>query len=175
MGGMRGAELYMHTSRRSKGGGSRLRHKRREAWRRGPFTERGRGVVFKAPTPHPVIMGSGRLEDHTSAPFSKWVAPPCHPPFMGKARTTPLLGCDACLREPTPRMPPTSHAPPHAAPRAGIVGSAAHKESYRGKKCPACPRTVFGPSPTTRLRLRVAQARGLLSVYRKRGTLFVPL
>ena len=100
-------------------------------------------------TPHPVILGSGRLEDRASAPFSKWAVPPRLPPSMGKARTAPLLRCDACLREPTPRMPPTSHAPPHAAPRAGIVGSAVREEPYRGKNRPACPRTVFGPSPTT--------------------------
>ena len=51
----------MHASRRSKGGGSRLPHKRREAWRRDPFTERGRGVVFKASTPHNHGVGRGRL------------------------------------------------------------------------------------------------------------------
>src|SRR4051812_734653 len=47
-------------------------------------------------------------------------------------------------------MPPMSHTPPHAAPHAGVVGSTAREESYRGKNRPACPRTVFGPSPTTR-------------------------
>ena len=41
----------------------------------------------EATSPHPVIVGSGRLEDHASAPFSKWAAPPRLPPFMGKART----------------------------------------------------------------------------------------
>ena len=61
MGGMRGAELCMHASRHSKGGGLRLPHKRREAWRRDPFTERGRGVVFKASTPHDHGVGRGRL------------------------------------------------------------------------------------------------------------------
>ena len=44
-----------------KGGGSRLPHKRREAWRRGPFTELGQGVVFKASTPHDHGVGTGRL------------------------------------------------------------------------------------------------------------------
>src|SRR3954462_3594228 len=39
-------------------------------------------------SPHPVIVGSGRLEDHASAPFSKWATPPRLPPFMGKARTS---------------------------------------------------------------------------------------
>ena len=97
----------------------------------------------EATSPHPVIVGTGRLEDHTSAPFSKWAAPPRLPPFMGKARTAPLLRCDACLRKPTPRMPPTSHAPPHAVPRAGIVGSAAREESYRGKKLPRLPAHRF--------------------------------
>lgn len=42
-----------------KGGGSRLPNKRREAWRLGPFTERGRGVVFKASTP--MITGWGEV------------------------------------------------------------------------------------------------------------------
>ena len=41
-------------------------------------------------SPHPVIVGSGRLENHASAPFSKWVAPPCLPPFMGKAQIAPF-------------------------------------------------------------------------------------
>ena len=44
-----------------KGGGSRLPYKWREAWRHGPFTERGRGAVFKASTPHDHGVGSGRL------------------------------------------------------------------------------------------------------------------
>src|SRR4051812_33204017 len=58
---MRGAELYTYASRRNKGGGSRLPHKRREAWRHGPFTEWGRGMVFKASTPHDHGVGRGRL------------------------------------------------------------------------------------------------------------------
>src|SRR4051812_20653938 len=87
--------------------------------------------------------------------------------LWGRREPPPLLRRDACVQSSAPRMPPTSHTPPHAAP--------AREETYCGKNCPACPRTVFGPSPTTRLRLRVAQARGLLSVYKKRGTLFVPL
>src|SRR3954471_10144185 len=61
VGGMRGAELCTHASRRSKGGGLRLTHKWREAWRRGPFTERGRGMVFKASTPHDHGVGRGRF------------------------------------------------------------------------------------------------------------------
>ena len=129
----------------------------------------------EATSPHPVIVGSGHLEDRASAPFSKWAAPPRLPPFMGKARTAPLLRRDTCMQSSTPSMLPTSHTPPHAAPRAGSMGSTAHEETYRGKNHPACPRTVLGPSLTTRLRLRVAQARGILSVYKKRGTLFVPL
>ena len=44
----------------------------------------------EATSPHPVIMGSGRLEDHASAPFSKWAVPPRLPPFMGKAQTAPF-------------------------------------------------------------------------------------
>ena len=44
----------------------------------------------EATSPHPVIVGSGRLEDHASAPFSKWAAPPHLPPFMGKAQTAPF-------------------------------------------------------------------------------------
>ena len=39
----------------------------------------------EATSPHPAIVGSGRLEDDTSAPFSKWAAPPRLPPFMWKA------------------------------------------------------------------------------------------
>src|SRR4051812_10159545 len=42
-----------------------------------------------------------------------------------------------------------THAP-HAAPRAGSMGSATREETYRGKNRPTYPRTVFGPSPTTR-------------------------
>src|SRR3954470_5584638 len=52
VGGVRGAEPRMHASCRSKGDGSRLPHKRREAWRRGSFTRRGRCAVFEASTPH---------------------------------------------------------------------------------------------------------------------------
>ena len=51
----------MHASRPRKGGGSRPPHKWREAWRRNPFIERGRGVVFKASTPHDHGVGRGRL------------------------------------------------------------------------------------------------------------------
>ena len=61
MGGIHGAKLCVHASCRSKGGGLRLPHKRREAWRRDPFTEQGRGVVFKASTPHDHRVGSGHL------------------------------------------------------------------------------------------------------------------
>ena len=40
----------------------------------------------EATSPHPVIVGSGRLDDRASAPSSKWAAPPRFPPFMGKTR-----------------------------------------------------------------------------------------
>ena len=71
----------------------------------------------EATSPHPVIMGSGRLEDRASAPFSKWAVPPRLPPFMGKARTAPSLRCDACM----PKLP---HAcrPRHAHPSMPSVG-----------------------------------------------------
>src|SRR4051812_36530896 len=95
--------------------------------------------------------------------------------LWGRREPPPLLRRDACVQSSAPRMPPTSRTPPHAAPCARSMGSATHEGTYRGKNRPACPRTIFGPSPTTRLRLRVAQARGLLSVHKKRGTLFVPL
>src|SRR3954464_15072478 len=105
---------------------------------------------------------------------------------MGRASTPPsvygeganrplLLRRDACVQSSAPRMPPTSRTPPHAAPRAGRVGSAAREGTYRDKNRPTYPRTVFGPRPNPRLRLCVAQARGILLVYKKRGTLFVPL
>ena len=35
--------------------------KKREAWKRGSFTERGRGAVFKASTPHDHGVGRGRF------------------------------------------------------------------------------------------------------------------
>ena len=50
----------------------------------------GTKATDEATSPHPVIVGSGRLEDHASAPFSKWAAPPRLPPFMGKAQTAPF-------------------------------------------------------------------------------------
>ena len=97
----------------------------------------------EATSPHPVIVGSGRLEDRAPAPFSKWAVPPRLPPFMGKTRTAPLLRRDACVQRPTPCMSPTSHAPPHAAPRAGVVGSTAREKSYHGKKPPRLPAHRF--------------------------------
>ena len=66
--------------------------------------------------------------------------------------------------ETAPRMPPTSRTPLHAAPRARVVGSAAREKYYRGKNRPACPRTVLG----------LAQARGLLSLYKRRGAPLYP-
>ena len=56
-----------------------------DTWR--TFGTEGMG---EATSPHPVIVGSGRLEDRASAPFSKWAAPPRLHPFMGKARTAPF-------------------------------------------------------------------------------------
>src|SRR4051812_28512734 len=93
------------------------------------------------------------------------------PPGYGEGANRPLYYdvMHACRAQPhacRPRHP----RPP--TPRTGGEAGEAHEELYHDKTRPACPRTVFGPSPTTRLRLRVAQARGLLSVYKKRGTLF---
>ena len=42
-------------------GSARLPHERREAWRRGLFTARGRVAVFKASTPHDHGVGRGRF------------------------------------------------------------------------------------------------------------------
>src|SRR3954466_6775817 len=42
-------------------GGLRLLHKWGETWRRGSFTERGRGAVFEASAPHDHGVGRGRL------------------------------------------------------------------------------------------------------------------
>lgn len=61
MGGIRGVGSRRHASRRSKGGSSRLPHKRREVWRRGPFTEWGRGTLLEASTPHDHGVGRCRL------------------------------------------------------------------------------------------------------------------
>ena len=41
----------------------------------------------EATSPHPMIVGSGRLADRASAPSSKWAAPPHLPPFKGKAQS----------------------------------------------------------------------------------------
>ena len=42
-------------------GGSRLPREKREAWRRGSFTEWGRVAVFKASTPHDHAVGRGHF------------------------------------------------------------------------------------------------------------------
>src|SRR3954469_16702310 len=82
--------------------------------------------------------------------------------LWGRREPPPLLRRDACMRGSAPRTPLTSHTPPHATTRVGCMGGAAREGTYHGKNRHACPHTVFGPSPTTRLRLRVAQAQGLL-------------
>ena len=43
----------------------------------------------EATYPHPVIVGSGRLDDRASAPFSRWAAPPCLPPVYGEGAKPP--------------------------------------------------------------------------------------
>ena len=75
--------------------------------------------------------------------------------------------------ETAPRMPPTSRTPLHAAPRARVMGSGAREESYHGKNRPPA-RAPFWAWPNNLSRLCVAQARGLLSVYKKRGTFLYP-
>ena len=75
-------------------------------------------AMGEATSPHPVIVGSGRLEDHASASFSKWAAPPCLPPFIGKARTAPFYYDVTHARRAQPhacrprhaRLPTPSHA-----------------------------------------------------------------
>ena len=70
-------------------------------------------------------------------------------------------------------MPPMSRAPLHVAPSTLVVGSASHEKFYRGKNRPACPRTVLGLAQQ-RVVLMCGPGRGLLSVYKKRGTLLYP-
>ena len=78
----------------------------------------GTKAMGEATSPHPVIVGSGRLEDHAPAPFSKWAEPPCLPPFMGKARTAPFYYNVTHVRRAQPhacrprhtRLPTPSHA-----------------------------------------------------------------
>src|SRR4051812_15473403 len=63
----------------------------------------------EATSPHPVIMGNGRLGNRASAPSSEQATPPCLPPLMELARAVPpLWRRDACLRVSAPRTPPTS-------------------------------------------------------------------
>ena len=47
--------------KRNDGEQGRSLEKKREAWRRGLFTERGRGAVFKLSTPHDHGVGRGRF------------------------------------------------------------------------------------------------------------------
>ena len=116
-------------------------------------------------TPHPVIVGSGRLEDRASAPFSKWAAPPRLPPFMGKARAASLLRCDACMREPPHACRPR-HVHP-SMPRHAARGSweVKHGKSFTAVKTAPPARAPFWAWPNNALHLCVTQARGILSVY----------
>ena len=79
-----------------------------------------------------------------------------------------------------PRMIPTSrttlhvtHDPPHHAFNAGR-GEAQRTKSYCGKNPAPLARAPFWAWPNNVSRLCVAQARGLLSVYKRRGTSFYP-
>ena len=75
--------------------------------------------------------------------------------------------------ETAPRMPPTSRTPLHAAPRARVIGSAA-REKFSAVKTAPLARAPFWAWPNNVSRLCVAQARGLLSVYKKRGAFLYP-
>src|SRR3954471_6337855 len=61
----------------------------------------------EATSPHPVIMGSGRLGNRASPSSSERATPPRLPPLMELARTVPLY-CDvthACGAQPRARRP----------------------------------------------------------------------
>ena len=100
----------------------------------------------EATSPHPVIVGSGRLADRASAPSNQRATPPHLPPFMGKARAASFhIYCDvthACGNRPT-HAAHVTHAPPPRVARAGR-GRRSARKFYRGKNHPACLRTVLG-------------------------------
>ena len=77
--------------------------------------------------------------------------------------------------ETAPRMLPTSGAPLHATPRhARGSWEAQRAKSLTTVKTAPPARSPFWAWPNNVSRLCVAQARGLLSVYKKRGTLLYP-
>ena len=70
-------------------------------------------------------------------------------------------------------MTPTSHTTLHVARSTRVMGKHSGRNSYYGKIRPTAP-APFWAWPNNVSRLCVAQARGLLSVYKSRGTPFYP-
>src|SRR4051812_22134328 len=75
-------------------------------------------AMDEATSPHPVIVGSGRLEDHARPHSVNGPRPHASLRLWGRREPPPLLRRDACVQSSAPRMPPTSHTPPHATPHA---------------------------------------------------------
>ena len=64
---------------------------------------------------------------------------------------------------------------PHVTHSTQVVGKRNWRRYYRSKDSATHARTPFWAWPNNALRLCVAQARGLLSVYKSRGSPFTPL
>ena len=77
--------------------------------------------------------------------------------------------------ETAPRMPPTSRAPLHATPcRTCVSWEAQRVKSFTALKTAPPARAPFWAWPNNVSRLYVAQARGLMSVYKRRGAPLYP-
>ena len=92
---------------------------------------------------------------------------------MGKARAAHLLRCDACVQEPPHACRPR-HAHPSTPRRTRGSWEAKHAKSFTAVKTAPPARAPFWAWPNNVSRLCVAQARGLLSVYKKRGAFLYP-
>ena len=95
--------------------------------------------------------------------------------FMGKPRVALPIYCDvthACRNHPT-HDPHITHDPPCRAFNAAR-GEAQRAKSFIAVKTAPPARAPFWAWPNNVSRLCVAQARGLLSVYKKRGAFLYP-
>ena len=92
---------------------------------------------------------------------------------MGKARAASLLRCDACVQE-LPHACRPRHAHPSTPRRARGSWEAQRAKSFTAVKTAPPARAPFWAWPNNVSRLCVAQARGLLSVYKSRGSPFDP-
>ena len=102
--------------------------------------------------------------------MSRASTPPC---FTGKARAASLLRCDACVWKPPNACRPC-HAHPSTPRRARGSWEAQRAKSFTAVKTAPPARAPFWAWPNNVSRLCVAQARGLLSVYKSRGSPFDP-